>query len=125
MNITIVLGNTIPSLKYGGTERVIWYLTKELNKLGHKITILAGKGSYCNFATVIELNPQKSLESQIPESTDIVHLNIPAPEGISKPHILTIHGNGIPASADKNIVFVSRNHAQRFGSDSFVYNGLE
>lgn len=31
MNITIVLGDKIPSIKYGGTQRVMWYLGKELN----------------------------------------------------------------------------------------------
>lgn len=124
MNITIVTTNTIPSIKYGGVERVIWYLAKELDKLGHKVTFLAGKGSYCNFANVIEINPLKDLNSQIPENTDFVHLNTPA-DDIEKPHLLTIHGNGIPSNADQNLVFVSRNHAQRFGSNSFVYNGLD
>ncbi|UVV58958.1 hypothetical protein NXY28_23975 [Bacteroides thetaiotaomicron] len=45
MNITIVLGDKIPSIKYGGTQRVMWYLGKELNKRGHKVTFIAGKGS--------------------------------------------------------------------------------
>ena len=90
MNITIVLGDKIPSIKYGGTQRVMWYLGKELNKRGHKVTFIAGKGSSCPFAKVIELDPS-------------VNLN----------------------NADRNIVFVSRNHAQRLGSESFVYNGLD
>lgn len=125
MNITIVLRDKIPSIKYGGTQRVMWYLGKELNKRGHKITFIAGKGSYCPFAKVIELDPTQDLNAQIPEDADIVHFNISLPEGITKPHLLTIHGNGIPGNADRNVVFVSRNHAQRFGSDSFVYNGLD
>ena len=45
MNITIVLGDKIPSIKYGGTQRVMWYLGKELNKRGHKVTFIAGKGT--------------------------------------------------------------------------------
>ena len=57
MNITIVLGDKIPSIKYGGTQRVMWYLGKELNKRGHKVTFIAGKGSSCPFAKVIELDP--------------------------------------------------------------------
>lgn len=125
MNITIVLKDKIPSIRYGGTQRVMWYLGKELNKRGHKITFIAGKGSYCPFAKVIELDPTQNLNNLIPADSDIVHFNIPIPEGFKKPHLLTIHGNGIPANADQNIVFVSRNHAQRFGSDSFVYNGLD
>ena len=96
-----------------------------LNKRGHKVTFIAGKGSSCPFAKVIELDPSVNLNTQIPTDADIVHFNIPVPEGITKPHLLTIHGNGIPANADRNIVFVSRNHAQRLGSESFVYNGLD
>ena len=57
MNITIVLGDKIPSIKYGGTQRVMWYLGKELNKRGHKVTFIAGKGSSCPFTKVIELDP--------------------------------------------------------------------
>ena len=125
MNITIVLGDKIPSIKYGGTQRVMWYLGKELDKRGHKVTFIAGKGSYCPFAKVIELDPAGNLNAQIPADTDLVHFNIPVPDGITKPHLLTIHGNGIPANADRNIVFDSRNHAQRLGSESFVYNGLD
>lgn len=30
MHITIVQKSILPVLKYGGTERVIWYLAKEL-----------------------------------------------------------------------------------------------
>lgn len=105
MNITIVLGDKIPSIKYGGTQRVMWYLGKELNKRGHKVTFIAGKGSSCPFAKVIELDPSVNLNTQIPTDADIVHFNIPVPEGITKPHLLTIHGNGIPANADRNIVF--------------------
>ncbi len=125
MNITIVLKDKIPSIKYGGTQRVVWYLGKELNKLGHNITFIAAKGSYCPFAKVIELDPSKELKNLIPENTDIVHFNFPVPEGITQPHLLTAHGNGIPSNVDRNVVFVSRNHAERFGSESFVYNGLD
>ena len=66
MNITIVLGDKIPSIKYGGTQRVMWYLGKELNKRGHKVTFIAGKGSSCPFAKVIELDPSVNLNTQIP-----------------------------------------------------------
>ena len=89
MNITIVLGDKIPSIKYGGTQRVMWYLGKELNKRGHKVTFIAGKGSSCPFAKVIELDPSVNLNTQIPTDADIVHFNIPVPEGITKPHLLT------------------------------------
>lgn len=125
MNIVIVEGGVIPAIKYGGTQRVIWYLGKELSKMGHQVTFLAGKGSMCPFAKVIEIDPQKSISSQIPESADVVHLNIPVPQDLRKPYIITMHGNAIAGDVDPNTVFVSRNHAQRFGCYSYVYNGLD
>lgn len=125
MHITIVTGDKIPSIRYGGVQRVVWSLGKELHKLGHRVTFVAGKGSYCPFAEVVEINPAKRLEEQIPATTDFVHFNIPVPEGFVLPHLLTVHGNGIPQNADRNLVFISHNQAERFGSQTVVYNGLD
>lgn len=126
MNILIVDSGIIPARKYGGTERVIWYLGKELSKMGHKVTYLVSKGSTCDFASVLFLDQNRKLSGQIPSSTDIVHLNFMSSEWIEKPYIVTIHGNCNDfREFDINTVFVSKNHASRFASDSFVYNGLD
>ncbi len=126
MNILIVNPSKIPALLYGGTERVIWYLAKELTKMGHKVRFLVAEGSYCNFADVIPFQKNKSYNFQIPDDTDIVHFNFPINEEISKPYIITIHGNSFSGQIfDLNTVFVSRNHAQRHNSESYVYNGLD
>ncbi|MCF7568221.1 hypothetical protein L3X37_07575 [Sabulilitoribacter arenilitoris] len=56
MKILIVdRGGKIPAVKYGGTERVIWGLAKELHNQGHDIVFLVPKGSYCDFAKIIDL----------------------------------------------------------------------
>ncbi|MDD2634766.1 MAG: glycosyltransferase [Bacteroidales bacterium] len=126
MNITIVNQSIIPAHLYGGTERVIWYLGKELTKMGHKLTYLVAKNSYCDFAKVKELDPKKDFNSQIPKNADIVHFNFPVNEKIDKPYIVTIHGNSsLEQKFNLNSVFVSKNHAQRHKSNSFVYNGLD
>jgi len=126
MNILIAASGVIPAKKYGGTERVIWYLGKELSKMGHKVTFLVSKGSSCDFATVLFYDPARKLSEQIPSSTDIVHFNFEPSEPIEKPYIITLHGNcNDSREFDLNSVFVSKNHASRFGSDSFVYNGLD
>jgi len=44
-HILIVYNGKIPTPKYGGTSRDIWYLGKELIKMGHRITFLVGQGS--------------------------------------------------------------------------------
>lgn len=128
MNITIVHYGIVPVKLYGGTERVIWYLGKELNKLGHNVTFLVSEGSYSDFADVKFINPEKDIWSQIPENTDIVHFqSTPKNVHLAKhKHVTTIHGNrndnfefGI------NSIFVSKNHAERYNSNSYVYNGLD
>jgi glycosyltransferase involved in cell wall biosynthesis len=126
MHLLIVNNAVIPALKYGGTERVIWYLGKELVKMGHKVTYLVAKGSFCDFANVIFINPERNLSAQIPTDIDLVHFNAPPSERIDKPYIVTIHGNSNDFNPlDVNAVFVSQNHASRYGSPSFVYNGLD
>lgn len=126
MNILITVQNKIPSLLYGGTERVVWYLGQELNKLGHKITFLAPLGSNCDFADIITYNPNLPINSQIPPYIDLVHFfDDNLTEEIEKPHIVTIEGNPfLIDSLNINSVFVSKNHSSRYNSSSFVYNGL-
>lgn len=128
MKILIVEHSIIPVQLYGGTQRVIWSLGKELSKLGHLVTFLVKQGSTCEFADVIFLDDQKNILDQIPEDIDVVHFNF-APENINKmnkPYIITMHGNANDKlTFDKNTVFVSENHASRYNSMSFVHNGLD
>jgi glycosyltransferase involved in cell wall biosynthesis len=126
MKILIVNNTKIPALKYGGTERVIWSLGKALHRLGHEIHYLVEKGSECSFATVHEINPALSVNEQIPENIDIVHLNFQSKEKITKPYITTFHGNvNTEFSFDINTVFISQNQAARFHANEYVHNGLD
>lgn len=128
MNILIIHNSKIPVHLYGGTERVIWYLGKELVELGHQVKYIVPKGSTCNFAEVIERNEEVSLNSQIPKSTDVIHFHFQSPDlkGIEYPYVVTVHGNRAHFEPfDKNSIFVSLNHAKRYGSNSFIYNGLD
>ncbi|MEO5892588.1 MAG: glycosyltransferase [Ferruginibacter sp.] len=126
MHILIVNNSVIPALKYGGTERVIWWLGKMLVKMGHKVSYLVAKGSHCPFAEVYALDHSVPFNSQVPASVDVVHLLSGHNELPDKPYIITMQGNLNDAvELDRNIVFVSRNHANRYGSESFVYNCLD
>jgi glycosyltransferase involved in cell wall biosynthesis len=114
--------------KYGGTERVIWYLGKELVKLGHCVQYLVPKGSSCDFAKVIEIIDSNAVVNQIPKNIDVVHFHYQSNEikNIVIPYVVTVHGNRNHFEPfDKNSIFVSKNHAERYGSESFVYNGLD
>lgn len=126
MNILIVNNTVIPALRYGGTERVIWYLGKELVKLGHNVSYLVKQGSWCDFANVIFIDELRPIADQIPDDIDVVHLNFNVDTPLNKPYIVTVHGNrNDTGELDINSVFVSKNHAERYGSQSFVYNGLD
>ncbi|QMU64714.1 MAG: glycosyltransferase [Flavobacteriaceae bacterium] len=128
MHILIVHNAVIPVKLYGGTERIIWYLGKELARLKHKVTYLVKKGSSCDFGTVIPIDESKEIWEQIPRGIDVIHFQeqIKNIEKVKTPYVITIHGNtNEQFHYDKNVIFVSKNHANRYNSDSFVYNGLD
>lgn len=127
MNILLSIpGSKLPVTEYGGTQRVVWYLANELHRMGHRVWLLAAPGTVCPFAEVIERNSEVPLAEQIPECIDIIHCQDRVDESIRHlPHIVTMNGNKCRDAMDANTVFVSRNHAERFGGECFVYNGLD
>lgn len=124
MNIAFVINSQLPALLYGGTERVLWGLLYELHRLGHRLYLITPQGTTCPYAEVIVRNEAMPIEKQIPQEVDLTHFHVPVPKGFSLPHIVTIHGNSIDEGITQNAVFVSQNHAERFGVDSYVHNGL-
>lgn len=122
MNILIYTHATLPVVNYGGTERVIWDLVYALHLQGHQVTLLAGKGTVCDWARVIEYNSDIPLESQIPSDVDVVHFHGNF-EPISRPYVITQHGNS-NGPIDPNTIFVSSQHARNHGAQAFVHNGL-
>ncbi len=127
MNITIYYKGKIPTKYYGGTARDIWYLGKELKKLGNKITYLVDKDSFCPFADVIYIDNNKKINDQIPIDTDIINLHSEINEELNKPYLLTVHGNTYNPNKifPINTNFVSLSHATRHGAEAFVYNGMD
>jgi len=125
VHIAIVHNSKIPVVAYGGIERVIWYLAEQLVKMGHKITFIVEKDSFCPFADVKVYDTGKPIQQQIPKSVDIVHFHFQPDKEIEIPHLITIHGN-LPEETRffPNTNFVSQNHAKRYTADAFVYNGL-
>jgi glycosyltransferase involved in cell wall biosynthesis len=66
----------------------------------------------------------------LPERVDCVHFMAPPEDGAEEalpcPALTTVHGNGKPGERfPKATVFLSRDHAQRHGRKTFVYNGLD
>jgi len=126
MKILIVNNTAIPAAKYGGTERVIWWLGKELNRLGHEVTYLVGEGSTCPFAKVLIYDPAVDMNQQVPDDIDVVHFHFQVSGFIQKPYLINVHNNpGYGHVLDQNSVFVSADHAARHGSTTFVHHGLD
>ena len=126
MHILLVNKAKIPVYAYGGTERVIWDLGKSLSAQGHRVTYLVEAGSHCEFADVRFIDPESSWESQIPPDVDMVHFHFNPGKELDRPYLVTEHGNARkPKPFPKNTNFISRNHAERYGSEVFVYNGLD
>jgi glycosyltransferase involved in cell wall biosynthesis len=108
------LFESVPPKMYGGTERVVHYLTEELVKQGHEVTLFASGDSQTSarlIATVDEalrLNPncedpfshhivqlQEVLEKA--DEFDIIHFHTdyfhyPLSESLLTPHVTTLHG---------------------------------
>ncbi len=127
MHILLVNNTSIPVRTYGGTERVIWWLGKQLVQMGHQVSYLVAPGSYCAFATnVMVLDHSIPFNHQVPAGVDVVHLNCKVNETPTIPYLFTLHGNTNDQNPlDINTVFVSKNHASRYGSDSYVHNGID
>lgn len=126
MHILFVNNTRIPATKYGGTERVIWWLGRELVRQGHQVTYLVAAGSVCPFASLLVYDPAVDMNKQVPDNVDLVHFQFPVPGFTKKPYIVTVHNNpGGNNPMDVNSVFVSADHAARHGSSVYVYNGID
>ena len=127
MKILLVHKGILPAPLYGGTERVVWYLGQALISMGHDVSFLCAHGSKIPFGKMIAYDANTPIGQQIGGDFDILHFHhTPDQEReINKPYLVTMHGNAKSGEMiDKNTVFVSRNHAEMHGFESFVYNGL-
>lgn len=125
MHVCIVFNKTIPVIKYGGIQRIVWWLGKELNRQGHKVTYLVGEGSHSPFANVLIWDQARDINEQIPDNVDVVHLYNPPDNPLKKPYLIHMESNTQLEEHDLNTVFVSRKHAERHKATCFVYNGLD
>jgi len=132
MHVVVASHQQLPAKGYGGPQRVVVALVRGLATLGHRVTLLAPPGTRVPEAKVVEVAPRKfadaaSLAPSIPRDADILHAHFPLKRGPGKiPFVQTIHRNLKPGSPlDPNTIFLSRDHARRHGSATFVYNGLD
>ena len=132
MHIALLVNARLPVTGYGGTERVVTWLGRALMEQGHKITLIASAGSSLPGATVIEANHRALQERDfdvtplLPPGVDIVHSHRQLWVAPPVPTVWTLHGNPPPGTVlPANTIFVSANHARRYGHSAHVHNGLD
>jgi glycosyltransferase involved in cell wall biosynthesis len=110
---------------------VVW-LARGLAELGHRVTLVAAAGSGVPEADLIELDPAQirqpdfDLTRLLPPSIDLLHAHAPLTTPPRQPSVFTLHGNRREASgAPPNTIFLSADHARRYGGTAFVYNGMD
>jgi glycosyltransferase involved in cell wall biosynthesis len=108
------LYESVPPRLYGGTERVVSYLTEELINQGHRVTLFASADSVTKADVVshvgeaLRLNPavkdpiahhivQLHDVIQRADEFDVIHfhtdyLHFPISSGMRTPHVTTLHG---------------------------------
>jgi glycosyltransferase involved in cell wall biosynthesis len=106
MHIAQLAGAVLPKL-YGGTERVVSWLTDELVGMGHEVALFASGGSISNAALVAArswhqdpLLPYSAMLARLAELAsqfDVVHshldwVRIPLLRRLSVPFVTTLHG---------------------------------
>jgi glycosyltransferase involved in cell wall biosynthesis len=108
------LYESVPPQLYGGTERIVAYLTDELVRQGHEVTLFASGDSQtgarlvasCTRALRLDENPRDALAQHLvmieevlrhAEDFDVIHfhvdyLHFPASSRQRVPHVTTLHG---------------------------------
>lgn len=128
MKIVFMHSLPIPVLKYGGTERILYWHLKELVRLGHEVVLIGHKDCKLD-NTGIELIVYKDKNDWldlVPKDADILHLQFNYIPQIEIPVINTLHGNGqVGETFPKNTVFVGKKHAQNHGAKAYVHNALD
>lgn len=145
MNISMFSPGVVPPEFYGGTERVVDWLIKELTSQGHKIYFFGPHGSSVPCARKvfyldspkenININPV-DISDRIPEETDIVHIHCASNLDYGYPVLKTVHGYpfhvkgqpfGKSEQFDAHYSFVSNAHRNMCGrpENPYVYNGID
>src|SRR5437016_373229 len=108
------LFESVPPTLYGGTERVVSWLTEELTRLGHEVTLFASGDSLtaarlvpaCKRALRLDSKSTDHLAHHMimldqvfkeKENFDIIHFHIdylhfPMSRCMQVPHVTTLHG---------------------------------
>src|SRR4051812_45423503 len=105
MKVVLFHPTLLPPKDYGGVERVVLWLAKGLQEMGHEVWVGAYPGSRLpDGVRLLEISPEKSSPAEmikkIPAGTDMIHFMAPPGQAtldrLEVPSVLTVHGNGQP-----------------------------
>ena len=132
MHVALVMNARLPVHGYGGSERVVAWLARGLQELGHAVTLIASTGTRMPGIAVAEADHRAlqqrdfDVSALLPPGVDIVHSHRRLWVAPPVPFVWTLHGNPPPGTVlPDNTIFLSANHAVRYGHRRFVYNGLD
>ena len=121
----ILTRGPFPATKYGGTERVVWYLAREQEKAGHEVRFLMRKHAV-RPPNCVWYDKHKPFSEQIDEWPELVHFHCEYQDELHAPYVCTQHVNADePRSYGRNSIFISKQHAENHHGECYVYNGLD
>ena len=128
MKIVFEYSARLPVIKYGGVERQLFWIMRELARIGHEVVII---GHPCSdvekhgITLIKNHHKDRDWRRLIPADTGIVSLFYPPKFEIDFPLFIHIGGNGkVGEVFHPNTVFVSKKHAKLHDSQAYIYNGL-
>lgn len=134
MKVGIWHHTPVPVRKYGGTERIVYWLARGLAEKGHEPVLLTPPGSEAGPAEHVPLpkdafgsarrDEDFDLDRLLPSDLDVIHFHCPRSAPTRFPHVTTVHGNSMPGPAEPEHVFVSRDHMERMGGRHYVHNAV-
>ena len=133
MHVAVASHHRLPVEGYGGAQRVVVALVRGLAALGHRVTLLAPAGTKVPEASALVELPPKRLRDPaldftpfLPKDADVLHAHFPVAKPPQHPFVQTLHGNLRKGDVvAPHTIFLSRDHARRYGSTTWVYNGLD
>lgn len=132
MRVALFFWDRLPAPTYGGTQRMVVYLTRGLAAAGHEVTLIAGEGSRVPEARLVPVDlrvargPGFDIRRHLPDGLDILVTFAPLTREPDLPWIRQLPGNWKPGrTGPANMLYLSADHARRHGGTAFVYNGID
>jgi glycosyltransferase involved in cell wall biosynthesis len=132
MHIALYFWDRLPVPEYGGTQRIVVYLARGLAAAGHRVTLIAARGSRVPEAELVPVDleqarrPEFDIRPLLPAGLDLLLACVPLRISPGVPWIRRLAGNWRPGTTvAPNTLFLSENHARRHGGHAWVYNGID